>query len=425
MKGTLIILAMLAWSALLPMRLSCYGQEASSASDLTDGQKFVPSDSLSSPAGTLELRQEATVFGGDVKLKQICRWSEADAPVFTPIADLVVLHVPDKTPFQPISVDNIRQTLHEAGINIAMINFAGATSCTISRSDVPVSQQDAMQQWIDAQQKGGLAKIAEPAAQNPAASPDLLPIAGAPAVASAGPAPSSGAVPAAEVQGAADPNFHSLRQLLTSDICTRLDIAPAAIQMTWSPEDEKVLSLVEPCFKFDIKPSRARTLGNVSWDVNIFTDSASKKVHIAASAREWLDQVIVAKPLAMKEILTAEDFATKHILVDSLPDQTLLRLDQCVDQQAAEDLKPGVIMTAQMVDPVPLVKPGQLVTVTLTQGSIQVRSVARALEEGTLGQAIKVRYENTRDVLDVTVTGPQEARLGSNFVSADTVSPAN
>jgi flagella basal body P-ring formation protein FlgA len=413
MNRRLIILAMFAWAALSLMRLSCYAQDAASAPDLTEGDKFVPSDSVSSPAGTLELRQQATVFGGDVKLKQVCRWSDEDAPVFTPIADLVILHLSDKTAFRPISVDDVRQTLHDAGINIAMIDFAGATSCTISRSDVPLDAHDAMQQWIDAQ-KNGAEKSPGAAAPDPAQSSDIP----------AAPAPPS-AVPAAEVQAAPDPNFHSLRQLLTADICQRLDVSPLAIQMTWSPEDEKVLSLVEPCFKFDILPSRARALGTVSWDVNIFTDTASKKVHIIATARAWEDEVIVAKPLAVKEILADDDFTTRRILVDSLPGQTLLRLDQCVNQQAAEDLKPGMIMTAQLVDPVPLVKPGQLVTVTLTQGSIQIRSVARALEEGSLGQAIKVRYENTRDILDVTVTGPQEARLGSNFVSADAVSPAN
>jgi flagella basal body P-ring formation protein FlgA len=111
-------------------------------------------------------------------------------------------------------------------------------------------------------------------------------------------------------------------------------------------------------------------------------------------------------------MLRAEDFATRRVLTDSLPEQTLLRLDQCVGQQAAGDLKPGAVMMARMVDPVPLVRAGQLVTVTLTQGSVQIRSVGRALEQGSLGQNIKVRNETTRDVFDVTVTGQQEGRLG-------------
>lgn len=99
-------------------------------------------------------------------------------------------------------------------------------------------------------------------------------------------------------------------------------------------------------------------------------------------------------------------------------------MDQCVGQQAATDLRPGVVMTAQLVDAVPLVKAGQLVTVNLTRGTVQLRSVARAMEQGALGQTIRVRNENTRDVLDVTVTGPQEARLGER-AAADQVSQGN
>ena len=44
-----------------------------------------------------------------------------------------------------------------------------------------------------------------------------------------------------------------------------------------------------------------------------------------------------------------------------------------------------------------LVKSGQLVSVTLTQGAIQAKSVARAMEQGTIGQTIRVRNEATNN----------------------------
>ncbi|MGA2443414.1 MAG: flagellar basal body P-ring formation chaperone FlgA, partial [Tepidisphaeraceae bacterium] len=137
-----------------------------------------------------------------------------------------------------------------------------------------------------------------------------------------------------------------------------------------------------------------------------------KKLTLSAEARAWEDQVIAARPLPAHKVLAEGDFAVHRMLVDSLPDHQLLRLDQCVGQEAAEELRPGTVMTAQLVNAVPLVKPGQLVTITLRRGSVQLRSVARAMEEGSLGQTIRVRNENTRDTLDVTVTGAQEARLG-------------
>jgi flagella basal body P-ring formation protein FlgA len=273
-----------------------------------------------------------------------------------------------------------------------MIDFSGVTSCAVTRTDAQGNNTPAsVQQWIDAQPASAKAPPASTLTQN---------------------------------ASAADPNFHTLRDLLVADLSQRLGILPEDLQLTFSPEDEKVIALAEPCFKFEIRPTYARALGNVSWNISVMTDSSSKKMTIAAVARAWEQQVVVARPLDVHKILADTDFTVRRVLVDSLSDHQLLNLDQCVGQQAATELRPGVVMTAQLVDPVPLVRAGQLVTVNLTRGTVQLRSVARAMEQGALGQTIKVRNENTRDLLDVTVTGPQEARLGE-APPADEVSQAN
>jgi flagella basal body P-ring formation protein FlgA len=399
-----VLLTALAWATQTLLHQWGYGQEVPSVPlsdaaalaampDVPGGEKFVPGDANSTPTGTLEMRQDASVYGADITLKQVCRWSDEDAPAFTPIADLTLVHLAAGVSFRTISVDDVRQTLHGAGVNIAMINFSGVTSCGVTRSDALAGEsQTSVQQWIDAQQ---------PNAAKPAVSAQL-------------------AQNASEI----DPNFHTLHDLLVADLAQRLSILPEDLQLSFSPEDEKVISLAEPCFKFDIRPSRARALGNVSWDVKVLTDSSSKKITINAVARAWEQQVAVAKPLSIHKLLSPSDFTSHRVLVDSLSDHQLLGLDQCVGQQAATELRPGVIMTSQLVDAVPLVRAGQLVTVNLTRGTVQLRAVARAMEQGALGQTIKVRNENTRDLLDVTITGPQEARLGEP-APADEVSQAN
>ena len=81
---------------------------------------------------------------------------------------------------------------------------------------------------------------------------------------------------------------------------------------------------------------------------------------------------------------------------DRLPDEPLLTIEQAVGQQAARDLKPGTILTARMVDPVQLIKTGQFVTITLSQGNIRVKTVVRAMESGSYGQTVRVKNESTR-----------------------------
>lgn len=399
----LVILTILAWATQTLLHQWGYGQEVPQGApgadpltvspDMIDGQKFVPADRSAAVGGSLEVRAEATVVGSDVKLKQVCRWSDADAPLFASIADLTIAHIANGKAFRVLGVDDIRQTLADAGTNLAMINFVGQTSCTVTRSDSTVGPHDAIDDWIAAHDRNTAKPvIAEFPTTQPAAQPT--------------------AILASAKDAQPDAPFHSLRDLLTTDLCQRLGVAPEQMQMTFNQQDQKVLGLCAPLFKFDIQPRRVFNLGMVSWDVTVYSDSAAKKMTITANARAWQDQVIVAKPLAYKQLLRPEDFTTRRVLSDSLPGQTLLRLDQCVGQQAAGDFKPGIIMTARTVDPVPLVRAGQLITVILTQGSVQIRSVGRAMEQGALGQSIKVRNETTRDIFDVTVTAPQEGRLG-------------
>jgi flagella basal body P-ring formation protein FlgA len=381
----LVALTILAWATQTLVHQWGFGQTIS-AVDLSDmpgstDEKFIANSTDSTPSGTLEVRQDATVNGADVKLKQICRWSDSDSAVFTPIADTTILQFSGTESFHTLTIDDISQTLHEAGVNVAMINFSGATSCSITRSDAQSDSQQTIQQWIETQKPGGDA----PAPAQPTAT-DAKP----------------------------DPTYHTLRDLLVADLSQRLGIPADTLQLTFTAEDEKLLSLAEPVFKFDVEPSRARALGNVSWLVTVATDTASRKVTLNATARAFVDQVLVAEPIAIHSPLEAADFTTRRVLVDSMPNRQLLHLDQCVGQEASEDLQPGTIMTAQLVSAVPLVKPGQLVTIDLRHGTVELRSVARAMEEGSMGQTIRVRNENTRDMLDVTVTGAQEGRLNDS-----------
>jgi flagella basal body P-ring formation protein FlgA len=64
-----------------------------------------------------------------------------------------------------------------------------------------------------------------------------------------------------------------------------------------------------------------------------------------------------------------------------------------------------------MVQALPLARVGQLVTVTVQTRGVQVRTVAKAVDEGTYGQTIRVRNEATKEMYDVTLTGPQTGVL--------------
>ena len=392
-----IAVVLLAWATQTLLHQWGFGAEISQPAEGVE--KFVPGTARLAAGATLEVRGDATIVGAEVKLKQICRWCDADAAVFAPVADLIILHINHGFPFRSITVDQLRTTLHDAGMNLAMVKFAGPLSCTISRSDAAYDEQNALRQWADA--KEGIENDAEKiqATVGSDSSPSLP----------ASPRPRVSASSSSET----DPSpAKSLRSLLLEDLAIRLGLPQDQLQVTFNPADEKLLNLSEPLFKFNIEPRQVRDLGEVSWNVAMFTGSTSQKGIIKANARAWQNQVVLAKPIAYGQVVRSDDVSEKRILADRLPTDSLLNMDQVVGQQSSRDLIVGSVVNARMVNGVPLVKPGQLVTITVTSGAVQVKTAGRAMEEGCYGQTVKVRNEDTRDIFEVIMTGPQQGSMG-------------
>jgi flagella basal body P-ring formation protein FlgA len=84
---------------------------------------------------------------------------------------------------------------------------------------------------------------------------------------------------------------------------------------------------------------------------------------------------------------------------------------QGVGQEAAREIKPGMVLTSKMVNPVDLAKPGQFITVSMASGGVHIKTVGRAIEAGVFGQPIKVKNEATGEVYEVVLTGPQEGTI--------------
>ena len=79
----------------------------------------------------------------------------------------------------------------------------------------------------------------------------------------------------------------------------------------------------------------------------------------------------------------------------------------------------GTLIAAPMLESVPLVQRGQLVTLTSEVGGIKVTTTAKAAEAGLLGEVITVRaVDNKRVEFDGVVIGPGAVRIGSGSMGA-------
>ena len=361
-----------------------------------DAERFVAARPTLAVGATLELRSEATTVGPEVRLKQVARWSNRDAAFFEQAGELVLARLDAKRPYRVIDLAEVRKTLTDAGVNVGLVRFAGPTSVTVNRSDAkPADPQTALAKWIDAKEKSAGPQVAE-----------------GDQAGDAGPVSAALVASPAKVEVTGKPAVRSLREVLTEDLSTRLNLPIDRLQITFNAKDERLLNLCEPQFRFDLDPQKVRNLGEVIWGVMLLAGDGSQRATIMATARAWQPQAVVNRPVSARAPITAADVVERRALVDRLPDEPLLALDQAVGQQAARDLKPGVVLTGRMIESLPMARNGQLVTVTNGRGSFRVKTVARAIEAGAMGQRIKVKNETSGDVYDVVLTGPQEATLG-------------
>ncbi len=346
------------------------------SAQLAKGQqeRFLRSDTASGVA--VELRGESTILGGEVRFRQIARWADADKATFEPLGDLIVARLSDKQSVRTIGIAELRTLLRDAGVNTSMMNFTGSLSCTVTRGDADVPQDQKLDQLIEAK---------TPAEQH------ARPVIESPMEAERGP--------------------RSLQAILTADLASRLNIPAATLQVAFRTEDEKLLRLSEPQFQFTINPQRVGNLGDVSWHVSFNNGGKTTRTFVQARALAWQDQLVVSRPLGVGQVITEGDVIERRTLADQVSDDPLLKRDQAVGQQAARDLKPGMVLTGRLVDAVQLVRPGQFVTIEQNNGGVTVRIVARAIDGGKFGQTVRVKNEATREIFRVTVTGPQQASI--------------
>jgi flagella basal body P-ring formation protein FlgA len=99
-------------------------------------------------------------------------------------------------------------------------------------------------------------------------------------------------------------------------------------------------------------------------------------------------------------------------------------IDKLIGMEATRAIQMGDVVMAGNVQPPVLVKRGDSVTVYARGGGIQVRTIARAKENGSLGQPVLVESLETHKTYDAVVTGMHEAIVftGRPAPPAETVS---
>jgi flagella basal body P-ring formation protein FlgA len=158
-------------------------------------------------------------------------------------------------------------------------------------------------------------------------------------------------------------------------------------------------------FGFDLLSAKP-VVGTVPFRITLFLHDGTAKPLTATARVHIYDTVVVStRRLQRHEALSPDDLRLERREVTYLPDGYFTDPDLLLVQRTRRVISTGTVLIASAVEVIPLIKRGSGVSVSVIIGSVIVTSRAKALEDGGLGETIKIQDIGTRKRLSGVVAG--------------------
>ncbi|MEE9243803.1 MAG: flagellar basal body P-ring formation chaperone FlgA, partial [Mycobacterium sp.] len=325
-------------------------------------------------AGVVRIWPTAVVDGNQVTLRDICDVSGLDSNVQAEIEAQSVASAPPPGGSTSISAADVQAALRKSGANLATLLLTGATHCAVTRPKV-------------------VATVGVPRGS------DSL-------------RRDKSAAGAATLQDAVYRAFeeHTRRY-------------GGRIDLQFGRTSRQVLNLSEPDYAFDVDVRGGRWIGRmIKIDVEVLAHGRQvQSVHLIANAALIKRVVVARRAINLQATIRPEDVGPAERSYDNPEQIGVASVDTVVGQRTRRFIPTGATIRLTDIEMVPLVKRGQLVTVISRAGGIEVRSAAKAVTGGGLGDTVELRAGGRRGrLLSGVVTGVRRVTIGPPAVSSDT-----
>jgi flagella basal body P-ring formation protein FlgA len=325
------------------------------------------------PGGSVEIRlwSTATVTETQVKLGRIATLT-GDETVTSSLKNIIV--ITDLPGNHKITVRawQIAQQIGTGGYDVSRINITGAASCLVQL--VSARDQKAREVSLPADQA---ARSAPPASLEA-----------------------------------------RLREIVCQNLASQGLPKENEVKISFNPGLRELLALTNPPYEFQITPQRSPNwVGLVAFKVKVYRDSQEvQDLPILADVRVRMQVLVAAKTINSKARIGKTDIEKSWRAINSLKDKYLTDAGDVLDQQAKKMISLGTVITKDFLEPLPLVKRGQLVTVIYRKGGLDIRTVGKSLQSAFKNEVIQVRNERSKEVFRAKVVGPGQVSVEGNLV---------
>lgn len=322
----------------------------------------------------------AVVTGDAVRIADLCDLRHLSADDAGRFGGHVVAEAPPPGGSRAIALSAVRDALSAAGANVAKLTLSGAAECAVTRpADAPVSDAPT--------QASNHTRTDEPT---------IRPT--------------------------------TLRRSVTDFFAHELSRYRGIPEVVFDRGAESLLDLAGPPFEFHVRRTGGGPLDLAPIEVDIIADGRLVQTAPMVVRVKFSRPTVVARhPINQGGTIRESDV---EVISMSYTRLDRLGLDDpalCVGQRAKRFIAPGTQVESAMLEPVPLVVRGQLVTATSHAGAIRVVTTAKADADGMLGETIVVRsVDDRKESFPARVVGPGKVELGDDDggVGLSSVHPA-
>lgn len=139
--------------------------------------------------------------------------------------------------------------------------------------------------------------------------------------------------------------------------------------------------------------------GHIGVDYKSIAGSDEVRFQLRAVADEWRLMPVASRPLVKGSVITAQDVQLAKLNGTTVGKDSVENLGDIVGRSLTKDIGQGEMFKAAAVVVPPVIAAGSRVTIVYRHNRLEVTASGTALENGGLGQDIKVRNDSSKKVV--------------------------
>ncbi len=336
-------------------------------------------------AGSIRLFPSAVVVNDKIRIGDLCELRGLDAASERTLTNIIVTDAPAPGETRVIRMETLRAALTAGGANLATVTLGGATHCTVNRPSLIIAHQSETER---SPVRNTPRNVSSTSAQVTLVHDTPLPGDG----------------------------FLTLRQAIINHFDELLSRYGGSADVVFNRDSEQFLNLSGPTYEFQIRARKSQPLGLIPLNVDVLSEGrVAQTVSVVAQVSLMRQTVVARRAINQGATIQRQEVELIPLRLARLDRPGLTDTTRAIGQRAKRFIPAGAVIEPDALESVPLVTRGQLVTLTSVAGAIRVVTTAKAMQNGLLGDVIRVRaLDRKRIELEAVVLGPGEVGVGQS-----------